>query len=77
MSETPFANYRDHPGALHGTLFGPGKSRIKWLEIALFGTILRARFQQPVDELFVNGGQEVDTKSCVGPDSCICQKVSC
>jgi hypothetical protein len=31
--------------------------------------------QQAVDDLFVKGGQPVDTKSCVRPDSCICKKV--
>jgi hypothetical protein len=33
-----------------------------------------AFLEQPVDDLWVPGGQGVDTKYCVRPDSSICQK---
>jgi len=51
-------------GGLRGTLFGPGKLRIKWLEKKQFGTTFRGRrrpeksaaLQQPVDDLWAIGG---------------------
>jgi len=50
------------------------KSGVSWLPCA---PDRDGRFQQPVDDLCVPGGQEVDTIPCVRPDSCICQKVVC
>jgi hypothetical protein len=42
-----FANYRNDSGVRLAPFFGPGKSRIKWLEITLFGTISGGRFSAP------------------------------
>ncbi len=49
-----FTNYREAPGVLRGACCGPGKFRIKRLEITLFGTIFGGLFGPPSGALSNN-----------------------
>ena len=53
--------------------FGIPKVESSGLKRGSLRPLSAAGFEQAVDDLCVAGGNRVDTKYCVRPDSCICQ----